>query len=96
MGLLGSVLGALVVLVCALGCSMVGPGRRWRHLQSRHLQRLSGVLADSDPDFGLLPGRPFGLYGYFRDTSPNLDHLASMSLVFDDAIAPMATTLPTT
>ena len=36
-----------------------------------------------------------GLYGYFRDTSPNLDHLASMSLVFDDAIAPMATTLPT-
>jgi choline-sulfatase len=36
-----------------------------------------------------------GFYGYFRDTSPNLDHLASMSLVFDDAIAPMATTLPT-
>ena len=35
-----------------------------------------------------------GLYGYFRDTSPNLDILASQSLVFDDAIAPMATTLP--
>jgi arylsulfatase A-like enzyme len=36
-----------------------------------------------------------GLYGYFRDTSPNLDHLATISRVFDDAIAPMATTLPT-
>ena len=35
-----------------------------------------------------------GLYGYFRDTSPDLDILASQSLVFDDAIAPMATTLP--
>ena len=35
-----------------------------------------------------------GFYGYFRDTSPNLDILASKSMVFDDAIAPMATTLP--
>ena len=32
-----------------------------------------------------------GHYGYFRDTTPNLDILASKSLVFDDAIAPMAT-----
>jgi arylsulfatase A-like enzyme len=36
-----------------------------------------------------------GAYGYFRDTSPTLDRLAKISLVFDDAIAPMATTLPT-
>jgi arylsulfatase A-like enzyme len=36
-----------------------------------------------------------GLYGYFRDTSPHLDALAEQSLVFERALAPMATTLPT-
>jgi arylsulfatase A-like enzyme len=36
-----------------------------------------------------------GTYGYFRDTSPNLDAFASTSLVFDNLIVPMATTLPT-
>lgn len=36
-----------------------------------------------------------GLYGYFRDTSPRLDAFADQAIVFDDAIAPMATTLPT-
>lgn len=35
-----------------------------------------------------------GLYGYFRDTSPNLDRLGEQSLVFDACYAPMATTLP--
>lgn len=35
-----------------------------------------------------------GTYGYFRDTSPELDALARKSLVFDHALAPMATTLP--
>ncbi len=34
-------------------------------------------------------------YGYFRPTSPAIDALARQSLVFDNAIAPMATTLPT-
>ncbi len=33
--------------------------------------------------------------GYFRDTSPHLDGLASESLVFDQHVVPMATTLPT-
>jgi arylsulfatase A-like enzyme len=36
-----------------------------------------------------------GAYGYFRDTSPQLDTLAEESIVFERAIAPMATTLPT-
>jgi len=35
-----------------------------------------------------------GTYGYFRDTSPVLDHLAEQSLVFERCIAPMATTFP--
>jgi arylsulfatase len=36
-----------------------------------------------------------GAYGYFRDTSPRFDELARTSLLFERAIAPMATTLPT-
>ncbi|MFT7676365.1 MAG: arylsulfatase A-like enzyme [Planctomycetota bacterium] len=58
---------------------------------------------------GLVPGTPnllvitldttradhLGCYGYFRDTSPNLDALAAESLLFERCIVPMATTLPT-
>lgn len=36
-----------------------------------------------------------GCYGYFRDTSPNLDRLAADSVLFESVFAPMATTLPT-
>jgi len=36
-----------------------------------------------------------GLYGYFRDTSPHLDAFAEEAIVFEQALAPMATTLPT-
>jgi arylsulfatase A-like enzyme len=35
-----------------------------------------------------------GVYGYFRETSPNIDRFAADALVFDNAIAPMSTTLP--
>ena len=35
-----------------------------------------------------------GCYGYFRDTSPNLDALAEESLVFDDLQTHIAQTLP--
>jgi len=36
-----------------------------------------------------------GCYGYFRDTSPEIDALARESILFENALAPMATTLPT-
>ncbi len=36
-----------------------------------------------------------GLYGYFRDTSPRIDAFSGQALVFDRAIVPIATTLPT-
>jgi arylsulfatase A-like enzyme len=36
-----------------------------------------------------------GLYGYFRDTSPALDAFGERAIVFERAIVPMATTLPT-
>ena len=35
-----------------------------------------------------------GSYGYFRDTSPNIDAFADEAVLFDQAYAPMATTLP--
>jgi arylsulfatase len=35
-----------------------------------------------------------GLYGYFRDTSPHLDALASDAIVFDRVLTPMSTTTP--
>ena len=35
-----------------------------------------------------------GLYGYFRDTTPELDALAKKSIVFEHCIVPMAVTLP--
>ncbi len=35
-----------------------------------------------------------GSYGYFRDTTPNLDRLARDALLFENTVTPMATTLP--
>jgi arylsulfatase A-like enzyme len=35
-----------------------------------------------------------GAYGYFRDTSPHIDRFAADALLFERAVAPMATTLP--
>ena len=35
-----------------------------------------------------------GCYGYFRNTTPNIDKLAKESVVFDHCLAPMAQTLP--
>jgi arylsulfatase len=35
-----------------------------------------------------------GCYGYFRDTSPNIDAFAEQAIFFEQAYAPMATTMP--
>jgi arylsulfatase A-like enzyme len=35
-----------------------------------------------------------GCYGYYRKTTPGLDRFASESVVFENAVTPMATTLP--
>lgn len=35
-----------------------------------------------------------GCYGYFRDTTPNLDAFAREAILFENAITPMSTTLP--
>lgn len=35
-----------------------------------------------------------GTYGYFRDTSPNIDRLAGQSIVFERCLVPAAVTLP--
>ena len=35
-----------------------------------------------------------GCYGYFRDTSPTLDKLAEQSILFENCLSPLATTLP--
>ncbi len=77
---------ALVALV-GLGCERrdaAPPGGRAAELPNVVVITLDTTRADH-----------LGLYGYFRDTSPVLDELAREALVFDRAIAPMATTLPT-
>jgi arylsulfatase A-like enzyme len=65
-------------------------------------------LAGGEVAEGLLSGRPnvlvitidtlradhLGAYGYGRPTSPRLDELASESVLFEHASAPIATTLP--
>lgn len=35
-----------------------------------------------------------GCYGYFRDSTPSIDELAGRSIVFEDAVTHMGTTLP--
>lgn len=35
-----------------------------------------------------------GCYGYFRDTAPNIDAFSEQAIFFEQAYAPMATTLP--
>lgn len=82
--------------------------RRWRILAENLFAAFAvGVLVKAFA-FPAAPVRPNVLlitldttradhlssYGYFRSTTPRLDGLARRSIVFEDAWAPMATTLP--
>lgn len=62
----------------------------------------------AEPVAPLIAGRPdivlvtvdtlradhLGCYGYFRDTTPNIDALSEESILFERCLSPMATTLP--
>lgn len=70
---------AILSVMVLLGCADAPPG-----LTNLVVVTLDTTRADH-----------LGLYGYPRDTSPELDAFASQAIVFERALAPMATTLPT-
>ena len=57
---------------------------------SRSSKPTSLVLVTIDT----LRANHLGCYGYFRDTSPNIDRFAEETVFFERCIVPMATTLP--
>ncbi len=71
--------GILAVLCVALGC------------QARPPDPTSLIVVTIDT----LRADHLGSYGYFRDTSPQLDRFAAEGVLFESVFAPMATTLPT-
>ncbi len=81
-----------------------GPRRRSRWLAAAVCLGLAACSAPDDasgpPNIVLVTldttrADHLGLYGYFRDTSPRIDAFAAQALVFERAVVPMATTLPT-
>jgi arylsulfatase len=76
-----SILFALGPLIAPLACSSPGP----TEVPPRNL-----VLVTIDT----LRADHLGCYGYFRETTPNLDRLAAESIVFDRCFAPIAQTTP--
>jgi len=79
-------LGALMCLTLSCGC-----GRQAGHADdSPPAAAYNIVLVSIDT----LRADHLGCYGYFRDTSPEIDAFARESIFFEQAYAPMATTLP--
>ncbi len=74
----GWVIAALCIALFAIGCGAPTP------------RRLNVILVSLDT----LRADHLGLYGYRRNTSPNLDALAKRSIVFDHAISPASATQP--
>jgi len=70
---------SLLLVLAAGGCCPPGS-----HMPDIVLVTLDTTRADH-----------LGCYGYFRQTTPFLNRFAQRSIVFEDAIVPMATTLPT-
>ena len=71
------------LLDCYTDCGSSSIGSEWRLLLNVLLIAIDTLRADH-----------LGCYGYPRDTSPNMDELASRSVVFDRAIAPGIPTHP--
>ena len=80
--------GLVVGLTSALGTLLGGCGRD--DSADRPLQRPNIVLITVDT----LRADHLGSYGFYRDTTPRIDAFAKDALVFDQAYATMATTLP--
>ncbi|MCC7294078.1 MAG: sulfatase [Phycisphaerales bacterium] len=87
------------LLFCQTACMMVcAPGAAWSGASPT--AQKAGAPAPQTPASILLitvdtlRADHLGCYGYFRDTSPNIDALARDSLLFTRACAPMATTFP--
>lgn len=74
---------ACALLVALLALAACGPEAPPPDLPNLVIVTLDTTRADH-----------LGLYGYQRDTSPNLDAFARQGIVFERALAPMATTLP--
>jgi len=80
------VLSGLAIACAVLGIAFAGSG-----CESRPPARTSLIVVTVDT----LRADHLGCYGYFRDTSPNLDRFAADAVLFESVFAPMATTLPT-
>ncbi len=72
----------LVLAVSAL-CLLLSCAERGRPLPDVVLVTIDTLRQDR-----------LGCYGYFRDTTPSLDAFAREAILFENAITPMATTLP--
>ena len=80
---LGAVVGCALLAALVIGCD--GGARAAEETASQNI-----VLIVIDT----LRADHLGCYGYFRDTSPNIDAFAEQTIFFEQAYAPMATTLP--
>ncbi|NQT13413.1 MAG: sulfatase-like hydrolase/transferase [Planctomycetes bacterium] len=86
---------AMLVLVGIVAGSMIG----WRWFTERRM--LANLPPASTPSPNVLfivldtvRAKNMSLYGYSRETTPNLDRLAERGVVFEQAISPSPWTLP--
>ena len=89
-----SIVALLAVVVLTVGVDSLGGALRER----RALEAL-GVVAPTDPNVLLivvdtLRADHVSSYGYHRPTTPNLDRLAAVGVLFENAIANSSWTLP--
>jgi arylsulfatase A-like enzyme len=77
------------VLIGMLGCAEeIHPASDARPARNTQYNNIVWITLDTTRADHL------GCYGYFRPTSPNIDKLADKSILFENCVAPMATTLP--